>query len=102
MVWEPSRIAKNYFQDFFFIDFFCCLPGYPVSIALKHLLMKGDKGSAASAAKLGKAPRVLKVLRSVKMFKVLRVLKVGKFLEDIRDTFSGFVVLYKMLKLLVT
>lgn len=101
-IYDGVKIAEFYIKDFFFIDFFCCLPGYPLNTLIDDLISSDSKGAGSvTAMKLGKAPRILRVVRSVKLIKVLRVLKVMSFLEEMRDSFPASMVLYKMFKLLI-
>jgi len=100
LVTDGARIAKNYMLDFFFIDLFCCLPGYPGSLLLTELAGGEGEGSSSAALKLGKAPRVIRAIRSIKMLKMLRVMKVGRMMDEMRDSFPKSIVIVKLLKLL--
>jgi len=98
VVTDPKKIALFYVKDFFVIDFFCCLPGFPLSLVVEKVVQ--GSGTASSALKLGKAPRVIRVVRSVKIVKVLRALKVGRYLDEVRDSCPGSLIAMKMVKLL--
>ena len=86
-IWDSKKVAKNYIKDFFFIDFICCVPGFPLSVVLEKTL--SASGDEATLLKLGKAPRVLKVVRTLKIVKVFRVLKIARTIQDIKDTVRG-------------
>ena len=92
-----KEVAKNYIRDFFFIDFICCVPGFPLSVVLEKTL--SASGDEATLLKLGKAPRVLKVVRTLKMVKVFRVLKIARTIQDIKDTVRGLGTVFKLLRL---
>ena len=95
LVIDHKKIAVNYLQGWFFLDFLACFPF--------NLILSGDESGVSgnsSILRLARLPRLYRLVRLLRMIKMLRVLKNSRVITDLIELLQVNPAVMRLTKIL--